>query len=574
MWSNDDSSLYLLKNDDEWRPYQVYQFSDDLGQEETTTTNQNAMKLLFEEQNQLFWVYAWKSADRKYLFVGGFAGETSYVHFIALGDQHSLEQDNDQTQQEPPTLPLVAEKRDGVYYDVEHHNGHWLLLSNERDGEKTPNFRLLTSPAVPDSADMWVDFKDENDEVLFDGSEGDRSFTWFNSFSNHIALEGREGGIPRVWVLDMKKNFDLSESMADERSSDPSSITLSVAKTTLVTFEEEAHDVSVSGNPLYDIDRVRVQYSSLTTPRQTRSVDMNDPTSFIVIDEQFVPNYDKSLYTSHRAFVNGRDGTQIPYSLVFRSDLVGSIMDDDMPNDHPVLLYGYGSYGSSIDHDFSASLLPLLDRGVVFVQANVRGGGEMGREWYESAKYLNKKRTFEDFVDVARYLVGQDGGDGKGKITSPEKLAIRGASAGGLLVGASMNEAPEVSSPNICVLCCVSFHSNQIAFPGIQLFRVAILDVPFVDVVCTMTDSSIPLTVGEWEEWGELLEYQQLITKCLLISEHFITHPAGNPNEAKYFEYMLSYSPVNNIRNDAIYPSTLVLGGLHDTRGKRQLYSL
>eukprot|EP01083_Nonionella_stella_P032848 89897_1 len=304
--------------------------------------------------------------------------------------------------------------------------------------------------------------------------------------------------------------------MADERSSDPSSITLSVATTTLVTFEEEAHDVSVSGNPLYDIDRVRVQYSSLTTPRQTRSVDMNDPTSFIVIDEQFVPNYDKSLYSSHRAFVNGRDGTQIPYSLVFRSDLVGSIMDDDMPNDHPVLLYGYGSYGSSIDHDFSASLLPLLDRGVVFVQANVRGGGEMGREWYESAKYLNKKRTFEDFVDVARYLVGQDGGDGKGKITSPEKLAIRGASAGGLLVGASMNEAPE-------------------------LFRVAILDVPFVDVVCTMTDSSIPLTVGEWEEWG-------------------------NPNEAKYFEYILSYSPVNNIRNDAIYPSTLVLGGLHDTR--------
>ena len=119
-----------------------------------------------------------------------------------------------------------------------------------------------------------------------------------------------------------------------------------------------------------------------------------------------------------------------------------------------------------------------------------------------------------------------------------------------------------------CAVYHVSFHSNQIAFPGTQLFRVAILDVPFVDVVCTMADSSIPLTVGEWEEWGELLEYQQLITKCLLISEHFITHPAGNPNEAKYFEYMLSYSPVNNIRNDAIYPSTLVLGGLHDTRGK------
>lgn len=222
-----------------------------------------------------------------------------------------------------------------------------------------------------------------------------------------------------------------------------------------------------------------------------------------------IPGYDKSLYGTDRLEVVSRDGrTKIPISVVYKKDIMERVKNGERAHVH---LYGYGSYGESVEADFDSTRLPLLNRGIIYVIVHVRGGGEMGQQWYEvpnGAKLLCKKNTFNDFVDVAHYLVE--------KWTTPEMLSCEGRSAGGLLIGASINQAPE-------------------------LFRVAILGVPFVDVAVTMTDASIPLTTGEWIEWG-------------------------NPNEEKFFQYMMEYSPMNNVQTGKKYPACWVTGGLHDDR--------
>ena len=224
-----------------------------------------------------------------------------------------------------------------------------------------------------------------------------------------------------------------------------------------------------------------------------------------VLKQQEVPGYDPSLYGSERLHATAADGTQIPISLIYRKDAWEARESQPVP----MMLYGYGSYGVCVDPSFSSSRLPLLDRGMAYAIAHVRGGGEMGRSWYEEhGKYTTKRNTFTDFVECAKHLqaIGY---------TSPSQLAITGRSAGGLLVGAVLNMAPE-------------------------LFKVAIAGVPFVDLMVTMCDATIPLTVTEWEEWG-------------------------NPNNATYYEYMKSYSPMDNIK-PADLPALLVTAGLFDPR--------
>jgi len=240
----------------------------------------------------------------------------------------------------------------------------------------------------------------------------------------------------------------------------------------------------------------------------------NNKKARIVLKARHVPGYSKADYDCERITVTSRDGdTEIPVSIVYRRDVMDQHLRSGKSERLPVHLIGYGSYGASSEADFSATRLTLLNRGIVFAVAHVRGGSEMGRQWYEEpngAKFLCKENSFNDFVDVAKWLTEVK------KITTPQQLSIEGRSAGGLLIGASINQAPEQ-------------------------FSVAILGVPFVDVVCTMVDSSIPLTTGEWEEWG-------------------------NPNEELYFSYMLNYSPMNNVKDGAKYPSCLLTGGLHDPR--------
>jgi oligopeptidase B len=272
-----------------------------------------------------------------------------------------------------------------------------------------------------------------------------------------------------------------------------------------------AHSVKyiASGNGAFKTSTIIVGYQSLVTPLQHVVMDLSKAEQRTILRELPVPGYDKNLYGCQRVRVLSRDGvTYIPVSLVYRQTTLEQA--ETLGTHVPIHLYAYGAYGIPVDDEFSSTRLPLLDRGVIYAIAHVRGGGALGRPWYEDGKLLHKKHTFDDFVDVARHYM-EDGKDW----TNPDLLSCEGRSAGGLTMGASINQAPE-------------------------LFRAAILGVPFVDLIATMTDASIPLTAVEWEIWG-------------------------NPNEETYFEYILSYSPVNNVVKKT-YPSMLLLAGLFDPR--------
>jgi oligopeptidase B len=298
--------------------------------------------------------------------------------------------------------------------------------------------------------------RDSNGQPLFEGGN-DRSLDDITCFKGHVAATGWEGGLPRVWVLKVDEGH-------------------AVSNFELLTFQEQPHDVGLSSHFEFDTDKMAIGFDSLVTPAQSVEIDLDDPMceeKRVVLKQTVVPGYNKELYGCERLMVKSRDGkTEIPVSIVYRKDT----MEKHKASGEPVHLhlYGYGSYCSCMEADFTSTRLPLLNRGMVYVIAHIRGGGEMGRQWYEEpngAKYLCKKNTFNDFVDVGRWLVEDR------KLTIPDKMSCSGRSAGGLLIGASINQAPD-------------------------LFKVAIMGVPFVDVLSTMTDASIPLTAGEWEEWG------------------------------------------------------------------------
>lgn len=346
--------------------------------------------------------------------------------------------------------------------------------------------KLMKAPATANCEDDWELVLDSDEKPVFDGSLT-KALESVTVLKTHVVVEGRQEGIPRVWIYQ-------PGTQSLER----------------LEFDEPAHDVGLSAQYEFDSDSIAVGYDSLVTPPQSIEISLDSPSEGrIVLKEKKVPGYQKDLYGCDRQHILSRDGkTQIPISVVYRKDVMEKVKDGQKV---PIHLYGYGSYGSCCEADFDSTRLPLLDRGMIYVIAHIRGGGEMGRQWYEEpngGKYLCKKNTFSDFVDVARYLVKE--------WTSPDMMSCEGRSAGGMLIGGTINQAPE-------------------------LFRVAILGVPFVDVVGTMLDASIPLTAAEWSEWG-----------C--------------PNEEKYFEYMMEYSPMNNVQSGVKYPSCWLTGGLHDPR--------
>ena len=422
VWGKDDSTLFYLKMDAAHRPYQVYKRV--IGSEQDD-------ELLFQEDDELYWMGISKSLDGKYFFVETSSKETTEQHYL------DLETDN-------AKLECVAKKREKVLYDVDHRNGQWWITTNLGG---TPNMRLMTAPVKPNSDSEWTDVL-VNGEAIFDGGY-DRALEGISSFANHLVADGREGGIPRVWILSFDGTNDLQ-------------------RMELLLFDEEAHDVGLSTHYEFETDKILLSYDSLITPLSSLEISMNNPSERKVLKTKNVPGYDKSLYGCDRLTVKSRDGTvDIPVSLVYRKD----VMEEHLNTGAPVHthLYGYGSYGACMEADFSVTRLCLLRRGMVYVIAHVRGGGEMGRQWYEEpngAKFLCKKNTFNDFIDVANWLIDDR------KLTQPSMLSCEGRSAGGLLVGASINQAP-------------------------HLFRMAVMGVPFVDVVPTMIDATIPLTAVE-----------------------------------------------------------------------------
>jgi oligopeptidase B len=442
-WSADASALFYITVDEAWRPYRVWRHT--VGQPATDDA------LVYEEADERFWAGVELTRSEKFILIEARSKLTSEVRVIAA----------DNPTAEPA---IIAERRPGVEYSVEHHGHRFLILHNDQ----AEDFALAYTSA--DTPGPWTE--------LIPHQPGTRLES-VDAFARHIVASLRHDGLTGLRVI-----ADGSTDSYD------------------MAFPEPLYSVSLAGNPEYETSAVRIAYTSLVTPDSIYDVDLVTRVMTLRKQKPVLGGYNPDDYEQFREWATADDGTRIPISLVARK---GTRRDGTAP----FVLYGYGSYEHSVDPYFSIARLSLLDRGVGYAIAHIRGGGEMGRRWYEDGKMLAKKNTFTDFVACARTLVDKSW-------TSVDRLVARGGSAGGLLMGAVANLAPE-------------------AFAGI------VAQVPFVDPLSSILDPSLPLTVTEWEEWGNPLE------------------------SAEVYAYMKSYSPYENVTKTR-YPAILSITSLNDTR--------
>jgi oligopeptidase B len=408
--------------------------------------------VIAEEPDELFGLSLQKTKDRKFILISD--GSFSSDEYKYLPANESM-----------GTFKVIQPKTKDLEYSVEHQGNRFLIVTN--DG--AVNFKLVEAPDNAPGRANWKTVVPTRDSVLLSG---------IDVFKDHLVLYERQKALRTMRVM-----------------------SFATGKIYEVDFPEPVYTFRGASNPEYDSKLVRFTYTSLTTPASVYDFDMSNRTRKLLKATEVLGGYDPSLYATERTWARASDGTMVPVSLVYRKPLVKN-------GSRPMLLYAYGSYGSSTDPSFSSNNLSLLDRGFIYAIAHIRGGSEMGRYWYDQGKLLNKKNTFTDFIAVAEHLVQQG-------YTTKDRLAIRGGSAGGLLMGAVINMRPD-------------------------LFRAVVADVPFVDVINTMLDASIPLTTGEWIQWGD-------------------------PHKAEFYGYMKSYSPYDNIERKA-YPNMLVTAGLNDPR--------
>jgi oligopeptidase B len=360
----------------------------------------------------------------------------------------------------------IEPRRPGIEYSVSHHGDHFFITTNDA----APNFRLVSAPVTDPSRGRWSEVLPHTPDVKVDSTD---------AFRDHLVVWEREAGLRQVRILDLARGGSH-----------------------LVGFPEPVYTVRQHENPEFDTTLLRFTYTSMVTPASVVDYDMAARTWTVKKQTEVLGGYDPARYRSERLFAAAPDGTPVPISLVYQLPL------ERPGGPRPLLLNGYGAYGISYDPAFSSSSLSLLDRGFVVAIAHVRGGEEMGRPWYDGGRLLNKPNSFTDFIAAAEHLVSVG-------LTSPDRLAISGGSAGGLLMGAVTNLRPD-------------------------LFRAVLAEVPFVDVVNTMLDASLPLTVIEYDEWG-------------------------NPDDPAYYACIRSYSPYDNVRAQA-YPHMLITAGLNDPR--------
>ena len=471
-WANDSRHFFYTRVDDAMRPWQLWRH--ELGTEAIHDV------LVYQEDDAQYTVSVGRSRDDAVVVVALNSSMTSEVRYLSadepLGELTTLD-------------PRVH----GVEYAVEHfvdHSGRawWLKVTNEG----ATDFRLL---ARPSHGGPWRELVAERPGRRLDGVD---------AFANFLAISERLDGCAAVRVV---STLDGPDPFGDDLE----------GRSWVIDAEVFPATVALSVNPNFRTDQLRISITSMITPRLVADVTVSDRTVAVRKQQRVLGGYDASQYVTTRLWVTASDDVRIPVSLVARRDLV-EVSDSGAVSPLrpvPLLLYGYGSYEISIDPTFSSIRLSLLDRGVIFAIAHVRGGGEMGRSWYEMGRLAQKPTTFSDFVAVARHLVN----DGW---TLPASLAARGGSAGGLLMGATMNLAPD-------------------------LFAAIVAEVPFVDALTTMLAASLPLTVGEWEEWG-------------------------NPEaSATAYRTMLGYSPYDNVRDSGddgpvTYPRLFATGGLNDSR--------
>ena len=444
-WYNE--YIYYTVGDDQNRMYQVWRYN--------TLTKDKIM--IYENLDSLVTVGFSTSHDKKYFFISASSYETS--------DYYYFTHDN-------PTPIQFTPKVDGHKYSIDYHEGSFLITTNK---DKSTNFKVMICGENNTHVDNWKDFIPYDDKVFI---------KYIVELKDYLLIGYKENGHNLVRIVPFKNSmYQLKDSY-------------------LLDVDDSIKNVSVYCCPQYDSNTIFYSQNSLKSPPSIYKMNLDTKENECVRVKP-VPKYDSTLYSTERQYATSHDGTKVPMSIVYRKDM----FKHDGTN--KVYLYGYGSYGHTVDPTFMSTILPLLDRGFVFVIGHVRGGSFLGFKWYEDGKMENKINTFHDFNACAEYLIRE-------KYTFDKGITIEGRSAGGLLVGACMTMRPD-------------------------LYNTVIAGVPFVDVMNTMCDPSIPLTIPEWEQWG-------------------------NPNQKKYFDIMLEYSPYDNIKEGVEYPNVLALAGLNDPR--------
>ncbi len=445
VWGNDNQTIFYTTKDEALRDYSIFRHT--LG----TPVEQDV--LVYQEKDPMFYTFIYKTKSKKYL---------------VIGSESTLSTEYRILEADTPTgvFRVFQDRLPKHEYDIDHYGNNWYIRTNTDDAI---NFKIMKTPENATQIDNWLDFLPYNPDIFIDG---------IHLFRDNMVVSERRDGITQLHIRPWNG-----------------------IGAHYIQFEEDDYTVSVSVNPDFDTALLRIDYTSLTTPSTTYDYNIQERKLYKLKQQEVLGHFDQDDYISERQMVEAPDGTLIPLSIVYKKGF-------KKDGSRSVLLYGYGSYGISIDSYFSSARLSLLDRGFAFAIAHIRGGGEMGRQWYEDGKFLKKKNTFTDFIACGEFLI-------QNKYASHDLLFAQGGSAGGLLMGAVMNMRPE-------------------------LWKGILAAVPFVDVVNTMLDESIPLTTGEFDEWG-------------------------NPKDKKYYDYMRSYSPYDNVEAKA-YPPTLITTGYWDSQ--------
>ena len=446
-FANDNKTLfYTLQNPTTLRSEKIMKHK--LG--ETADKDQ----LVFFEEDETYNTWVDKSKSEQYIFIGSYSTLTSEMRFV------NADTPDDE-------FKIFQPRTRGLEYDVNHYGDKFYIVTN---ADNATNFKLMSTPITATGKSNWKDIISHRADVLLEG---------IDIFKDYLVVSERYNGLKRIHI----KRWDNSNDY-------------------YLPFGSETYSANTSTNLDFNTTKLRYVFNDMTTPSSVIEFDMATQDKTVLKEQEVLGGkFDKNNYTSKRIWATATDGTKVAISLVYRKDT-------KLNKETPLLLYGYGSYGITLNPSFSTTRLSLLDRGFVYAIAHVRGGQYLGRPWYEDGKLLKKKNTFTDFIDCSKFLIAEG-------YTSTEHLYAMGGSAGGLLMGAVVNMAPE-------------------------LYNGVIAAVPFVDVVTTMLDDSIPLTTGEYDEWG-------------------------NPNELEYYNYIKTYSPYDNVA-DRDYPNMLVTTGLHDSQ--------
>jgi oligopeptidase B len=445
VWANDNKTLFYAKQDETTlRQFQIYRH--------VVGTDPAEDQLVFQEDDETYVAYIFKTKSKKFLMIVSAHTNSQEYRYC------------DAAQPFGEFKIFLPREREHEYH-IDHFHDRFIIRTNDQ----AKNFRLMWTPMDKPAREHWREMIAHRSDVYLSD---------FELFRDRLVLEERARGLTQIRVIPWSGDAGH-----------------------YLEFDEPAYRANLNVNLEFDTTTLRFEYASMKTPLSIYDYDMTVRQKTLLKREEVLGGFDPDNYVTERLHARAGDGTDIPISLLYRKGTAKN-------GTNPLLLYGYGSYGVSIDAAFSSPRLTLVDRGFIYAIAHIRGGQEMGRQWYEDGKLLKKKNTFTDFIDVAEFLIGQN-------FTAPEKLFAMGRSAGGLLMGAISNMRSD-------------------------LFKGIVAEVPFVDVVTTMLDSSIPLTTGEYDEWGD-------------------------PNEKQFYDYMLSYSPYDNVERKA-YPAMLITGGLHDSQ--------